>query len=192
MKYLIYIKNLIDGFINYCIFKYNNVQFQKFKINGVIKVQNKGSLIIGNNFGANSGVNANPIGGDSILRLIVFKENAVLKIGNNVGISNSSIICWKRIEIGNNVIIGGGCKIWDTNFHSLNSQIRTSGYDDDIKTDAIKIENNVFIGAGAIILKGVSIGEHSIIAAGSVVHKSIPPNVIAGGNPCLVIKSINN
>lgn len=160
-------------------------------INGKIFVQNNGSIKIGKGFQANSGVEFNPIGGDTILRLISFTKEAQIIIGENVGISNSTILAWEKIEIGNNVMIGGGVKIWDTNFHSLDPIIRTNGVvDNDVKTAPIKIDDYAFIGAGSIILKGVHIGRNSIIAAGSVVVKSIPPNVVAGGNPCKVIKNI--
>jgi acetyltransferase-like isoleucine patch superfamily enzyme len=171
--------------------KKSDVSFGNVSINGRIFITNRGKLMIGNNFSANSGRNHNPIGGDNVLRLIVYKPEAVLKIGENVGASNCTIICWNKIIIGNNVIIGGGVKIWDTNFHSLQARIRTSGNDTDIKTAPIYIGDHVFIGGSSIILKGVTIGENSVIAAGSVVTKSIPANVIAGGNPCRVIKNIS-
>jgi acetyltransferase-like isoleucine patch superfamily enzyme len=177
--------------INSIILRGRNVSHARFNINGIIKIYNAGIIIIGNNFDANSGKNKNAIGGDTILRLIVAKENAVLKIGDNVGISNSTIVCWDRVEIGNNVLIGGSCKIWDTNFHSLKPAIRMQKEDNDVKTGPIFIRDNAFIGAGTIILKGVTIGENSVIAAGSVVNKSIPANVVAGGNPCVIIKELN-
>jgi acetyltransferase-like isoleucine patch superfamily enzyme len=177
-------------FNSYLLWK-SDASFKNININGILYISNKGSLVIGDNFSANSGINHNPIGGDVLLRLIVYRQEAVLTIGDNVGISNSSIICWNKITIGNNVVMGGGVRVWDTNYHSLNPDIRVSGQDNDIKTAPIIIKDNAFIGGGSIILKGVTIGENSIIAAGSVVTKSIPSNVIAGGNPCRVIKNID-
>jgi acetyltransferase-like isoleucine patch superfamily enzyme len=185
------INHLFYFIVNSTILKVRNVSHAKFNINGILKIFNIGTLTLGNNFSGNSGKNKNAIGGDTILRLIVFRKNATLRIGDNVGMSNSTIVCWDRIEIGNNVLIGGSCKIWDTNFHSLNPQARGNEEDNDVKTAPIYIKDNVFIGAGAMILKGVTIGENSIIAAGSVVNKTIPPNVIAGGNPCIIIKELN-
>lgn len=171
--------------------KVNKVLYtDDFKINGIFFIKNIGKIFIGRNFGANSGINFNPIGGDSILRLITQTEKAKIFIGNNVGISNSTIYCWDSITIEDNVIIGGGVRIWDSNFHSLDYKIRMSGNDYDIQSAPIKICKYAFIGGGSIILKGVVIGENSVIAAGSVVTKSIPPNVIAGGNPCKVIKTV--
>lgn len=104
------------------------------------------------------------------------------------GISNTAIVCHNKIIIGKNVFIGGDCKIYDTDFHSINFNKRISEVDDDINTAPIHIKNGSFIGAGTIILKGVTIGERSIIGAGSVVTKDIPDNEIWAGNRVKFIK----
>lgn len=121
----------------------------------------------------------------------VFKD-ALLEIGDNSGLSQFSIVCKQHIKIGNFVNIGAGCLIIDSNFHSTNWQIRRDrGIDKNAaKSAPICIGDDVFIGARSIICKGVTIGEKSIIAAGSVVISDIPANCIAGGNPCKVIKTI--
>jgi acetyltransferase-like isoleucine patch superfamily enzyme len=184
-QFIYYINKVINSYT----LKRHRVSHGSFRIYGLIRIVNNGGrLVLGERFSANSGKKYNPIGGDTVLNLIVFRPSAVLIFGKNAGISNSTIVCWDRVEIGDNVVIGGGCRIWDTNFHSLDAQIRTSGNDQDIRTAPVKIGDNVFIGAGVIILKGVTIGENSIVAAGSVVNKDIPPNTIAAGNPCVVIK----
>lgn len=87
----------------------------------------------------------------------------------------------------------GGGKIYTSNFHSLNYKYRRIPNKDieDRKNNNVIIGNDVFIGAGAIILKGVSIGDRSIIAAGSVVSSNIPPDSIYGGNPAKLIRKIN-
>lgn len=104
--------------------------------------------------------------------------------------SNTAIICTKSISIGDNVKIGAGCLLMDSNFHSLDYEMRRNSSLDgkNAVSSPIIIEDDVFIGARSIICKGVIIGARSIIAAGSVVIKSIPPDCIAGGNPCVVIK----
>lgn len=158
-------------------------------INGIPFFRNYGSITIGSNFKATSGKNNNPIGGDIVLRLIC-RKNAQITIGNNVGISNSTMHICKNLVIEDNVMIGGGCKIWDSDFHSINYKERIFNGDENIITKPIKICTNVFIGAGSIILKGVTIGENSVIGAGSIVTKSIPPNEIWAGNPAKKIKGI--
>ncbi len=106
----------------------------------------------------------------------------------------------ESIKIGNGVNIGGDCIIMDTDAHNLDWKIRaglvknSEGMIIEDTTSAlsapIEIEDHAFIGTRSIILKGVTIGARSIIAAGSVVTKSIPPDCIAGGNPCRVIKQM--
>lgn len=123
---------------------------------------------------------------------IMVSEGAKLYIGNNSGINGVLIYCSNNICIQENVKIGGGTRISDSNHHSLDYRKRRDKIYDatDIKTSPILIKNDVLIGANCIIGKGVTIGERSIIAVGSVVIKDIPADVIAGGNPCKVIKSL--
>lgn len=183
-------KKIYNRICNIFILKKNKVTWSAdLKINGRIYIRNNGNLIIGSNFRANSGEKHNPIGGDTILRLIVGNKGS-LQIGNNVGISNSTIVCQNRIEIGDYVFVGGGCKIWDTDFHSIDPIERRHNGDKQVKTAPIKIGDYAFIGGCSIILKGVSIGKNSIIAAGSVVTKSIPDDEIWGGNPANYIKKL--
>lgn len=117
-----------------------------------------------------------------------------LVIGDYSGLSSTVIICMNSIEIGRYVNIGAGCVILDTDMHSTDWKMRSrKGHDTtNAKNAPIKIRDNVFIGARTIVLKGVTIGEKSIIAAGSVVTKDVPANCIAGGNPCRVIKFFND
>lgn len=158
-------------------------------INGRVFIRNGGEINIGNNFRANSGVNYNYLG--SNLRLVT-GTNGVLSIGNNVGISNSVIYCIDSVTIEDGVLIGGDCKIWDTDFHSLEPKLR--GTPNEIqyaKKAPIIIREKAFIGGSTIILKGVTIGKNSVVAAGSVVYGSIPDNEIWGGNPAKKIMSLS-
>jgi acetyltransferase-like isoleucine patch superfamily enzyme len=151
-----------------------------------------GKCVIGNNFSMNNGITGNPIGCYQRCTLFVDK-GAELEIGANVGISQTALICHKKIIIGDNVKIGGGVFIYDTDFHSLDTKIRADKTKD-MSNKIIKeviIENNVCSGAHSLILKGVVIGENSIIGAGSVVTKSIPANQIWAGNPAKFIRNLN-
>ncbi len=87
------------------------------------------------------------------------------------------------IEIGKQCLIGPGVSIFDSDFHGLVNRSEP-------QKSPIHIGDNVFIGANAIILKGVTIGNNSTIAAGAVVAKDIPANVVAAGNPAKVIKEL--
>ena len=117
------------------------------------------------------------------------KKEASLVIGNHTGFSGVSIFCASSIKIGNYCNIGGNVFIWDTDFHPLNMEERRIS-SQNIRSSPIIIEDDVFIGANSIILKGVSIGQGSIVGAGSVVTKNIPPMEIWAGNPAKFIRKI--
>lgn len=116
----------------------------------------------------------------------------VLSIGDNSGISNTAITVAESINIGRNVFIGAGCKIYDTDFHPIEAEFRF-GSNADItrtKTKRVIIEDGAFIGGHSIVLKGTHIGENSVIGAGSVVTGNIPANEIWAGNPVRFIRKI--
>lgn len=182
--------NIIHKVYNFFILKYRGVKYSNYpQINGKIYiVSDKSAIQFGQNVRINSSLKSNPIGGAS--RTILFaKVNAVISIGDNVGISNSAIVAHKLIKIGNNVLIGGNCKIYDTDFHSQNSNDRINGFKG-IKILPVIIEDGAFIGAHSTILKGVVIGKNSIVGAGSVVTRNIPQGEIWAGNPARFIKKL--
>ncbi len=113
-------------YINYLYFRYMGCIVEKdIDIRGLVYIKNKGRISIGTSFICNSGLIKNPIGGDTITRFVV-RPGGAISIGNNVGISNSTIVSSSEVVIKDNVLIGGGCRIWDTNFHSLDSNERKS------------------------------------------------------------------
>jgi len=173
--------------------KGNGAKFSSISTNGVpmVDVELGGKLSFGKNFRMNNGKYYNKIGRQQASMFIVTK-NACLRFGDEVGISSSTFFCTINITVGNNVKIGGNCVFYDTDFHSLNFLDRRDSHIDNAKKKSlpIRIENDVFIGAHCTILKGITIGERSIIAAGSVVSKSIPPDEVWGGNPITYIKSL--
>ncbi len=182
----------IEKFINFLILKKNNVIYYTSinNLNGFLKIYNVGKFVIGKGVRINSKYSSNPIGGQTFSSFFIAK-NGILEIGENSAISNSTIVCWKKITIKNNVFIGGGCRIYDTDFHSINYLDRNQIPDMNVKIKEIIINDNVFIGTSTIILKGVSIGKNSVIGAGSVVTKNIPENEIWAGNPAVKIRNLN-
>lgn len=119
-------------------------------------------------------------------------------VGDKVIINmNCTFVDNNRIEIGNNVLIASNVQIY-TATHSTKVKERTMQDWDESKAICntyalpVKIEDNVWIGGGAILLPGVTIGKNSVVGAGSVVTRSIPPNCVAVGNPCKVIKYVEN
>ena len=157
------------------------------KIEKGIKVRIRGEIKIGEK------VTIQSHGIDTICRSQIFvHEGAVLEIGNHSGMTATAINCKSGIKIGDYVKIGAGCLLMDFDFHSSNWQHRMNPSLDSKNAGVapIIIDDHVFIGARSIICKGVHIGEKSIIATGSVVVKDIPANCVAGGNPCKVIKQL--
>lgn len=144
---------------------------------------------IGNNFYFSSGDSVNPIA--SNLQGAIYLENgAILNIGNNVGMSSTRMWIHDSITIGNNVKIGACVLITDTDVHPIN-YIKRRTLNNGVKSAPIVIEDDAWIGAHCVILKGVTIGARSIIGAGSVITKNIPADCIAAGNPCKPIKKLS-
>jgi len=174
------------------VFYGNRVMFVSFKTSGTphVMVARGGSFSIGNDFSMNNGITGNPIGCYDRCTFFV-DRGATLTIGNYVGMSQAALICHCSITIGDYVNIGGGVKIYDTDFHSLDPKLRAGNADMEHKAKSpVVIKDNAFIGAYSIVLKGVIIGENSIIGAGSVVTKSVPNNQIWAGNPAKFIREI--
>ena len=149
-----------------------------------------GKLTIGVNFSCNNIVDSNSIG---LIQPCVFNiaiDGSSIVIGNNVGISGSTINAASSIVIEDNVAIGSGCLITDTDSHPIEYAARITDDNSKTKTAPIIIKEGAFIGARCIVMKGVTIGTHSVIGAGSVVTKSIPDNCIACGNPAKVVKQL--
>ena len=118
------------------------------------------------------------IGSGSDIRIF---NDAKLVLGSGYINGFSQIVCAKNIEIGNDVAIAREVIIRDTDAHDI-----VDGKHKKVKP--VKIGNHVWIGAKAMIMKGVTIGDGTIIAAGAVVTKDIPENCIAAGVPAKIIK----
>ncbi|CAM3554478.1 acyltransferase [Marinicrinis lubricantis] len=112
---------------------------------------------------------------------------AQMYIGSNVFINaGCGIAASKEIRIGNHVRIGPRTSILDNDYHLLDADVSS----EQLKRPVI-IEDNVWIGTRCTILPGVTIGKNSVVAAGSVVNKDVPPNVVVAGVPAKVIKKFN-
>ena len=145
------------------------------------------TITIGSGCSFRSDSNSNLIGVNNKCILSTHSNEAAINIGKNCGFSGTVIGAKQNITIGDNVLCGANTLITDFDWHGIavNNRRTSSG---DCKP--IIIGNNVFIGYGAVILKGVIIGNNSVIGANSVVTRSIPEGVIAGGNPCKVLKKL--
>lgn len=182
---------------NKLLFSLSGVKYGKnlvVKNHVLLKNFSDSSIKIGDNCTIISGDGINPLS-RNIKCMIFADHNSEIIIGNNVGISSASIRSKQKIVIGNNVKIGADSIIIDNDGHSLDYRYRNrSSFDDRMhtKSSPVYIEDDVLVGTRCIILKGVTIGKRSIIAAGSVVTKNIPCGEIWGGNPAIFIKKIQN
>lgn len=184
-----YIKQILQRkfySLNYLKFFVWQVSVKKnCRFYGWVKVfkTEQSTITIGNNCSFRSKSASNWIGVDRpCIVSTQGNENANLEIGDNCGFSGTVIGCFRKIKLGNNVRCGANTLITDSDWHL-----------DDPRTGQPKeviIGDNVWIGVNATVLKGVRIGENSIIGAGSIVVNNIPCNVIAAGNPCKVIKQL--
>lgn len=138
-------------------------------------------IIIGKNFVACSNPKNNSIGVFQKVIIKTLSEKALITLGDNVGISGVTISCIENIVVGNNVLIGSGVLITDNDAHGISSFFRNDK--SKILSKKIIIEDDVFIGARAIILKGVTIGKGAVVGAGSIVSKNVDAFAIVAGNP---------
>jgi maltose O-acetyltransferase len=112
-------------------------------------------------------------------------------IGDKAQINNNAFIKSEGpgIVIGAHALLGSFVEIFDSDFHELDPARRRGGTP---RMGRVELGENVFIGDGAKILKGVTIGRDSVIGAGSVVTSSIPAGVVAAGNPARVVRELQN
>lgn len=186
-------KKKVDIYSNFFYCCYLRIPFDKtWCISGKLVVvrpnifHKKSIIQIGHHFIAQADIRWNTFGIIQPNVLNVRNPGAKIIMGDNVGISGSTISARQSIIIGNNVLIGSGCVICDNDAHPIHPMNRQ----DDRKTEVspIVIGDDVFVGARCIILKGVTIGRGSVIGAGSVVTKDVPPMCIYAGNPAKFIK----
>ena len=174
---------------NWMAMMVNHVKCGKgFRACGCLYIRNWGTMQLGKNISINSHRIADPIGGDTKTMLLCSK-GAKLILHDGVSISNSTIFCNNYIEIQKDTCIGGGTKIYDTDFHSTDPYKRLNG-NTDVPSKPVHIGKRVFIGGHSIILKGVTIGDEAVIGAGSVVTKDVPAREIWAGNPARFINMI--
>ena len=176
------------------VFGENMIAYNKVYLTG----NRKGKVIIGDNLYLTSGDCINPICRNIRASIHLGSPQAIITIGNYVGMSSPCIWIQNKLTIGNHVNIGGNSIILDTDTHQIDYLARRGQKVADmnnpkttIQSAPVTIEDDVWIGANCIILKGVTIGARSVIGAGSVVTKSIPADCIAAGNPCRVIKYLH-
>ncbi len=155
----------------------------------IIQRHRRSQLRIGRNLALRSTPASNPLGPHHPVIISTRRASAALIIGDDFGMTGGSLVCDQRITIGDRVWVGANAVICDTDFHPLDPEQRRL---DPLaaNTAPITIADDVFIGMQALILKGVSIGEGAVIAAGSVVTRDVPAGSVVAGNPARVIREL--
>ena len=154
----------------------------------LIEIAAGGRLVLADGVKLNSRNEGYHVNMHSPVKLVVAR-GARLEIGAGTRVHGTCIHAAERVTIGRSCLIAANTQIIDSSGHDLSfpdvsQRIHTTG-----RTKPVVIGDNVWVGANCIILPGVSIGEGSVIAAGSVVNTNIPARVVAGGNPAVVLKS---
>lgn len=185
------IRSILTTFLTRVMFwLYGATCGKGLRTNGLlyVRVGLHGKLVIGRNAHINSCRKINPTG--SLTKTTLFTwANAEIRIGNNVGLSNNTIIASQSVTIEDNVFLGGGTQIYDTDHHSIIASYRLNG-NSHVPSAPVLIKSDCFIGADCKILKGVTIGKGSVIGAGSVVTKDVPDGEIWAGVPAKFIKKV--
>lgn len=175
----------------YCRFFSGNINIEKHvKINNwpILIHRSNAKIVLGNNVLLNSSNRNYHINMFASVKLMCDKPNAIISIGDNTRIHGSCIHAFERIEIGSNCLIAANCQIFDASGHGTSHKERAESQG---KSKPIIIGNNVWIGTGCIILPGTTIGNNSVISAGSVVRGVVPEGVVFAGNYAKFIKQLN-
>jgi acetyltransferase-like isoleucine patch superfamily enzyme len=151
-----------------------------FQVSGKLDIRGPGTVIFGNGCKVISSRMAPTTP-------YTHSPEAVIKFGDEVLLTGTRLGCQTQIEVGDRTGLAD-CRIMDTDFHALEAggedgpRYQTSG-----RGKRIVIGRNVWVGAGAMVLKGVAIGDNAVVGAGSVVVGRVPPNAVVFGNPARVI-----
>ena len=155
----------------------------------IVRASGPGTIRIGRGFMANSRPLSNLVGLPHPCILCSY-DGGRITIGDHSGLSGAVISSRKAVTVGSHVNIGGGVRIYDHDFHSLDAAdrrdpVRNTG---NCRSEPVTIGDDVFIGAGAIILKGVRIGDRTVVGAGAVVTlREIPADSVVAGNPARIL-----
>lgn len=129
-------------------------------------------------------------------------KSGYVKVGDFTLLNGALLMAEERIEIGSHCLVSWNVGIADSDFHPIEPALRRIDAEalapnfsgrparPEIGTRPVIIHDNVWIGMNATILKGVTIGENSVVAAGSVVTKPVPANVVVAGNPAAIIRQL--
>lgn len=155
-----------------------------------IKLSSGSRISIGTKATLLSSSRSNPVGLSHGVIIRTLHPKAAIKIGDKAGISGATIVARESITIGDRVLLGANCIIVDNDFHPLERSLRHRNSNQNIQSSPVVIKDDVWVGMNAIVLKGVTVGEGAIIAAGSLVSRDVRPMEIVGGVPAKKIGDV--
>lgn len=175
---------------NRLLFLVNGIAWGKdWRLHGfpIIQKHRQSTIQFGDRLRLRSTTRSNPLGANHPVLLCTWQAGSLIRTGDDFSMTGGSLCASEQIVIGNRVTVGANSIIVDADFHPLQPHLRLEQPQGGL-TSAIVIEDDVFVGMHCLILKGVTIGQGSVIGAGSVVTGNIPAGVIAAGNPAHVIR----
>lgn len=123
--------------------------------------------------------------------LRTLQPGARIRIGADTGISGASICAAMSVQIGSRCLLGADVLVADTDFHAVEPSGRRFNTNwAEIGCAPVRIGDDVFVGARAVILKGVCVGNGAVVGAGAVVTRSVPPGAIVAGNPAVAVGTV--
>lgn len=143
-------------------------------------------MVLGSDLQLNSATRSNPMACFQPCVLRTMGPEAILELGRGVGLSGAVLVAGKEIRVGEGTIFGSGAVVADNDFHYPEGEWGW-GFDCVRGAQPIRIGRGCFIGARAIILKGVTLGDRAVVGAGAVVTKDVPAGHLAVGNPARII-----
>jgi len=163
---------------------------RRWRIFGMpILQRHRGSRIsLGDRLELRSTPRSNPLRPFQPVVLSTRRRGAVIVIGDDCGATGAVLVADERIEIGDRVLLGANVLITDTDFHPIDAELRRRSPHEGAHAPVV-IEDDVFIGTQAVILKGVRIGRGAVVGAGAVVTRQVPAGAIVAGNPARVVGS---
>ncbi len=155
----------------------------------LLHVHHTALIRIGDHCRIQSGFAGNPVGGSSRMALWI-GPGAELRLGDRVGMSNSTIVCQRAVTIEDDVFLGGDSKVYDTDFHSVHARERARPGNPGARKAPVRIGRRAFVGGHCVVLKGVTIGDEAVVGAGSVVRSDVPAREVWAGNPAGFVRHL--
>jgi len=172
-----------------CAFAYHGVSWGRgWRILGmpIIQRHRASDIILGDGLSLRSWPRTNPLVPHHPVVFATRGADAVIQVGDDCGFSGTTFVSAQHIEVGDRVQIGSNASVVDTDFHPLRPDERLRNFNAGAAAPIV-IEDDVFVGMDSLILKGVTVGEGSVVGAGSVVSRDVPPGTVVAGNPAAVV-----